>query len=492
MKTPEVFVQTYIGKAVNKGKGWNDSAYGYQCVAGFKTGCEWLGIPVKPTPNNWADGYWTCLNKDGSPNADIAAWQEKYFDKIRGSMNFRDGDWVIWGRNGASPSHPSSHIAMYYHGQEFGQNQGGSGGFCLKNTDFTDALGALRPKTWARIAEYESDITVNGHSYHMYGQSASLRTVVLSPGINETATIHDMDCDYWIYAKICGVNLFQNNPDNPAGQPYGMTFGDLSAPISGAYQTLPDQDSTLYLDIETGEYGDCTGVVIDPTHNVFSPQLIYPQGKNVQYAKEFGLGVKNIASMYTFAIRYTNGMYVFGITNSDQTPDQIAGDFMTLPDVDLIAILDGGGSAEMMRYNMKEYRVEYLHDTGRKTSGCLAMIGAPITIPADPIQPEPAPTDPSETEKDEEIPMEEEKPQEQPEMEPVEGWKDPEPQTNVIVDRIAALMSVKSILTLALTVVFAYLVMNQIAIPDFFSDIYKIVILFFFGYQTGKTEGMKK
>ena len=181
-------------------------------------------------------------------------------------------------------------------------------------------------------------------------------------------------------------------------------------------------------------------------------------------------------------------MYVFGLTNSDQTPDQIAGDFMTLTDVDLIAILDGGGSAEMMRYNMKEHRVEYLHDTGKKTSGCLAMIGATITIPADPIQPEPAPADPSETEKDEEIPMEEEKPQEQQELKPVEGWTDPEPQTGVIKERIAALISVKSILTLVLTGVFAYLVTRQITIPDFFQDIYKIIIIWFFGYQTGKAE----
>lgn len=181
-------------------------------------------------------------------------------------------------------------------------------------------------------------------------------------------------------------------------------------------------------------------------------------------------------------------MYVFGLTNSDQTPDQIAGDFMTMVDVDLIAILDGGGSAEMMRYNMKEHRVEYLHDTGRKTSGCLAMIGAPITIPADPIQPEPAPADPSETEKDEEIPMEEEKPQEQQELKPVEGWTDPEHQTSIIKERIAALLSVKSIITLVLTYIFASLVIRQIEIPEFFKEIYKLIIVWFFGYQSGKAE----
>ena len=35
---------------------------------------------------------------------------------------------------------------MWFYGQEYGENQGGSGGFSLKLTDFSDALGALRWK----------------------------------------------------------------------------------------------------------------------------------------------------------------------------------------------------------------------------------------------------------------------------------------------------------------------------------------------------------
>ena len=110
--------------------------------------------------------------------------------------------------------------------------------------------------------------------------------------------------------------------------------------------------------------------------------------------------------------------------------------------------------------------------------------GAPSIDELEPVEPPIIAPDTEEKEEDE--PMTEEKPQETTDIEPVEGWSDPEPQTNVIVERIAALMSVKSILTLALTFIFGYLVMNQIAVPEFFTEIYKIVILFFFGYQTGK------
>ena len=145
-KTPESFYKEYNGKRFNKGKGWNDSYFGYQCVAGFKAFCEWMGIPVILTPNNYANGYWTCANVNGSTNASCKNWQTKYFDKV--TKNFQDGDWVMWSKG--SRSHPSSHIAMYYHGKEFGQNQGGNGSFCLKSTDFSDACGALRPKQWAK------------------------------------------------------------------------------------------------------------------------------------------------------------------------------------------------------------------------------------------------------------------------------------------------------------------------------------------------------
>ena len=145
-KTPQMFYAEFVGKRINKGKGWNDSAFGYQCVAGFKAFCEWMNIPVIPTPNNYADGYYTCKNANGTINESVKTWQEKYFDITH---DFTNGSWVIWARGS---SHSLSHIAMYYLGKELGQNQGGNGEFCLKSTNFSDALGALVPKQWAVAA----------------------------------------------------------------------------------------------------------------------------------------------------------------------------------------------------------------------------------------------------------------------------------------------------------------------------------------------------
>ena len=486
MKSPTEFVQLYIGKAIDY-----DHAYGVQCVDGAKVAYVYMGVPAIPCPNNWAESYWTCKDENGNIDQSTKEWQEAYFDKITDPAEFRDGDIVIWPRGCAS--HTDSHVAMYYHGQEFGERQyEDNRAFCLKNTVFSDALGALRWRGWNRLPEYESDLTINGHLYHMYGQAAGLRTVVISPGLNQVAKIRDLDVDFEVFAKICSCNFFQNDPENPAGRPYGETYGDISAPLCGVYQNLPSQDAVMFFDLETGGYGDCINHSIDPEHNVFSPSLIYPRGKNVQYARMVGLGQATLKSTYTFILRYDDGSFCFGLTDGELTPNEVVADMRCISDPEIIAFLDGGGSAQMMRYITKDKRVEYTRETPRATAGCIAMIGKPVTKPAEnttaPSQTPAFPAESDEKEKDEGKPMEEIKPQEQPEMRPVEGWKDPEEVSNgrTIRERISALLSVKSILTLVLTGVFAFLVVSQIVVPDYFQEIYKIVIMFFFGYQSGK------
>ena len=101
---------------------------------------------------------------------------------------------------------------------------------------------------------------------------------------------------------------------------------------------------------------------------------------------------------------------------------------------------------------------------------------------------ETTPTSP-ETGESEEIPMEDNKPSESPEIVPVEGWTDPEPKTSVIVERIAALLSVKSLITIFLTVIFGLLVLRGDELPDKFVSVYTMCISFFFGYQFKKAEG---
>lgn len=55
-----------------------------------------------------------------------------------------------------------------------------------------------------------------------------------------------------------------------------------------------------------------------------------------------------------------------------------------------------------------------------------------------------------------------------------------------IVNRLLKLFSVKSIVTLVLTVVFAFLCIYRDAIPESFMMIYTVVISFYFGTQAKK------
>lgn len=498
MRSPTGFVQEYNGKLIDY-----DHAYDVQCVDGFKVGCAYLGVPVQPCPNNWAESYWTCQNPDGSINQDIQKWQTEYFDLIDDPARFRDGDWIVWPRGCAS--HPQSHIAMYYQGQEFGERQNEDNrAFCLKYTEFGDASGALRWKGWKRIPEYESDLTINGHLYHMYGQSSKLRAVVLSPGLNHVQNIRQNDCDYWIYAKITGCNFFQMDPNNPDGQPYGMTFGDISAPLSDVYQNLPNQDSTLYMDMETGAFGDCAGVYVDPGHNVFSPSLVFRPNGRFEYARMVGVNHANHVSRYTFAIRCTNGMYAFGLAADELTPKQIYADFQDVPDFESMSFLDGGGSANMMRYITKDGRIEYTRDTGRETAGCLAFIGdrvpaedmPPVIIPDQPQTPpqdaQDQPQNP-ETGKDEEQTMEpekpQEKPQEQPEIQIIPDWKDPDAGKKTIYDRIVAMLAVKSIFSLVALGLFAFLTIDGKITSDQFMTVFATIMAFYFGTTYQKNGG---
>ena len=139
--TPEQFYADTVGKRIDVDgyPKWQP----YQCIDLFRYWGQLNGVPVPATPDDRASGYWTCLNEKSKIVPAVAEWQSKYFVKITDPTQFRTGDWIIWGWGG---SHPETHVAMYYHGQEYGENQGGNASACLKTTDFSDALGALRWK----------------------------------------------------------------------------------------------------------------------------------------------------------------------------------------------------------------------------------------------------------------------------------------------------------------------------------------------------------
>ena len=61
-----------------------------------------------------------------------------------------------------------------------------------------------------------------------------------------------------------------------------------------------------------------------------------------------------------------------------------------------------------------------------------------------------------------------------------------------MLQKIAKLINVKSIVTLVLTGVFAYLSVSEAIAVDKFVDMFQIILIFYFGTQSGKAEAAAK
>ena len=130
MKTVDEFYYSHLGKAYDV-----DGSFGAQCVDAFKLfTLEEYGIANYNCTNGFASGLWL-FRKD-----------KPYYEHfIEVSINdLQNGDWVFW--DNGSKDCPDSHVAMFYNGMFYSQNQNGIRSFTLTTISMNGVLGALRPK----------------------------------------------------------------------------------------------------------------------------------------------------------------------------------------------------------------------------------------------------------------------------------------------------------------------------------------------------------
>lgn len=132
MLTAKQFYENHINKYYDI-----DKSYGAQCVDAFKLfTLEQYGIANYNCTNGWASGLWI-YRKD----------KPYYQHFIEVPLNeMKDGDWVFW--NNGSRDCPDSHVAMYFDGLYFSQNQNGNRAFSLAKISNDGVLGVLRPKIY--------------------------------------------------------------------------------------------------------------------------------------------------------------------------------------------------------------------------------------------------------------------------------------------------------------------------------------------------------
>lgn len=135
LSSPAAFVNAMNGRGFNEG-------YGLQCVAGFKQFMFSLSGRVVATRTGGASGY---ANQVGEIQALGFTWHG-------GQAGMKDGDWAIFGGG------TYGHVAMYYQGKFFGQNQG-SGNIYVGNAFNLMDLGGYRNSI---IGYYRPNIWANG------------------------------------------------------------------------------------------------------------------------------------------------------------------------------------------------------------------------------------------------------------------------------------------------------------------------------------------
>ena len=405
------------------------------------------------------------------------------FEYIRPG-DLRKGDWLFWD---SGSSCPFGHVGMLWedygngYGLVLGQNQGTPNVTTKKEK--LDVLGALRWKGWVTVAvPYgKSTLTINNHEYVVYRMSPGEKIAVASKGLNTVATIHDLDLkDKLVYAAITGANFYQREKNK--NDPYGTTYGDISSPLCGVYQSLPNQDTTLFYDLETADFGDCSFREVDRTHNVYSPVIIYPNANgHYEYARMVGQSHIDHKSFYSFTVRYDDA-YAVGIAMQELTPREIIEDFCRTGMSD-IAIGDGGVSAQAKFWDGT--KMDYVRDTGSPAASAIMIYRDPLgSTPVQSEEPEiisPAPV----------IENEENTPETEMHEAMEDDMKDESnvpavQETKTIPGQIANLIDVKSIMTIILVVTLCHLVITGKALDDKFMTIVTAVVTFYFSYQVKK------
>lgn len=109
-----------------------DRAYGIQCWDYFAKFIQMEMLPVSTycSLTGYAGDLFKLKDKYG---------YSKYFDYVYKIKDLKDGDWMFWDK----------HVAIYYHGHQYGQNQSMKfRGVTSKAVNKSGFLGALRYRAW--------------------------------------------------------------------------------------------------------------------------------------------------------------------------------------------------------------------------------------------------------------------------------------------------------------------------------------------------------
>ncbi len=375
MRTPQEFIDAYIGKAYAE-----TPELGVQCVYGYKVFCNWCGVGQYPTGTGWADGYWNLR------------WQTpksyENFEFITDRSALQKGDWLIWSQGSSCPY---SHIAMFVdytsseYGRIFGQNQASFKGFTIVENKL-DILGAFRWKEWSdNMIHIDSgakfETSFNGQPIIVYGQHKEDKVTLISAKTGGAVTgtdlqlIADIDDNEHIYYGKLNANYFIMSTGTAIGVRCGVN--EWSVPRQGAfYYYALRQDGTTEVGMDNNFWYQKGGVqfacspAIILMHNGQDVWLISPETANSK------LG----ANTQSMLIR-TKDRFAFAVCTGKMTPQDCLSWAKTIDGVQDVCLMDSGGSSCMQI----GYQVVYSTAEHRRISNAIAFY-RDIEVTTDPSQ----------------------------------------------------------------------------------------------------------
>ena len=196
----DVSTPTAFYKAVN-GKGF-DEGWGMQCVAGFKE-FQYSLAGTYINAGGFAKNY--AYSHSGLESIGFK-WHG-------GTTGLQNGDWCIW------TSGETGHVAMYYNGKFFGQNQGGSNPrvgtpFNLMALSLNGMAGYYRPDIYDKpaptpVPPKPPKKTVS----YTYKKGDTFGQVIIDLGLNTSHGLWGADGDVQYYTEqLHGQGIYGNIP----------------------------------------------------------------------------------------------------------------------------------------------------------------------------------------------------------------------------------------------------------------------------------------
>lgn len=505
MLTVKQFIDSYTGWAKDV-----DGAAGVQCVDLAKEHFRLAGDPNWQSPiggDGYADNIWY--------NRYTRTDRYNIIDKNEG---FRDGDMVVFPhKTRGGWTHPDSHVCFYYQGQEFGTNQGQKPA-CLKNTQWDDALGALRWKEWdgEQLPYGYTKLIRSGITALVYrGNSAAGYSLHVLSGDSGTdlKDIEKFDTDK--VSKVAVVNAGYFQMDKNADDPYGTHYGvEQDSAAGNTYTQAPKQPGILAF--YEGKDGNCDYVTADQyfgraedVNFAITPYAVRVHNGVKVFGRSVNYGDKDdIPNTQTAAVKFSNGDWAIAVFPDKICPRDTVTFFDNFSGVEELILMDSGGSSQMLAWNNTSMKMERKLYTGRAIPNVLIiakLINTPTTPIAEELEPAPEPI----------IPFIEPEEEEDPEMSVVTNET---AETNVpeayqptqtvvasddydvqtvkgaivkVISKTADLIDVKSIITILVIWNLCQMAISGNDINEKFFQVAQYITIFYFGYQTGKAIAKK-